>query len=187
MLCHKASEDVGVGGRQIWQPVPIDGIRVGNLLKPTFRIPNKSHSTCHPGPEIISDTSKDRDSATCHILTAIGSTALNNGIGPRITNSEAYPGLASGEQFARCRPIQAGVADNGVVPSLKRGCRWRTQLNGGAGQALSDVIIGITNNIEQQALHTERAKGLAGTAIQTNMQPALRQVFFSEPADNMRT
>ena len=93
---------------------------------------------------------------------------------PELRTREPLARLAGGEQLAGGRAVQAGVADDGVGLG-RRQVRRRPDDDGRARQALADIVVGLADQLDAQALDREGAEGLAGRALQLHRQVAGRQ------------
>ena len=165
-------------------PLVEHGIRVDVRGQRVLRIVHEGHAAGHAGGEVRADRPQDHRGAAGHVLAAVGAAALDHGEGVGIAHAEALAGLAGGEQAAGGRAVEHRVADNGV---LFRG-QWAgghgAHHDGAAREALADVVVGVAEDLELEALHGEGAERLPGRAAQAHGDvPGLQAGHAEAPGD----
>ncbi len=95
--------------------LPDERVRVHAQGEQILGIVYERHSTGKTSAEIVADSSQDHDRAAGHIFAAVGTAALDDRIGTGVPNCKPLPGLSGSEEFAVCRAIQYGIADDRVI------------------------------------------------------------------------
>src|SRR3546814_11578012 len=83
-------------------------------------------------------------------------TLFRSHLRPRIADGEAFARLTGGEKLARRCPVQNGVADNGVLLAFQRAAHHGLNRDDPARQTLADIIIGVAEDFEPDALAQKR-------------------------------
>src|SRR5690606_19410373 len=121
-------------------------------------IENEGHAAGHAGAEVRADWSQDHRGAAGHIFAAIRAAALDDDIRARIANRQAFAGLACRAQRARGCAIKNGVANDAVVLADERARHGGAYDDAAAREALADIVIGIAEDFERDALAEESAE-----------------------------
>src|SRR5262249_29739419 len=125
------------------------------MLELVPRVVDEGHAARHAGGEVVADIAEDHSDATCHVFDAVRAAAFDDGVSPRVANSEALAGLARGEESAARCAIENGVADDDVVLALEWARYHRAHDNRRAGEAFAHVVVGVAEELELDALHGE--------------------------------
>src|SRR5207247_10526057 len=141
----------------------------------------------HARAEVVADLAEHDDGAAGHVLARVVARALDDGGGARVPHAEALAAAAADEQGAAGRAIEAGVADEHGNILERRAGRGagvvvaRPDHDASAGHALADVIVGLADEIELDAVGEEGAEALPGRAgVADNGGAARRQLASLE-------
>ena len=92
-----------------------------------------------------------------------------------VTNAETFAGHAADVRLTAGRTIQRDVADDDVLVGLERRAGRRIQDQLAARQALAEIVVGVSFQIERHATRQERAEALARRALEPNLDLVLGQ------------
>src|SRR3546814_7307991 len=115
-----------------------------------------------------------------HIFAASRAAACDHHLRARMADGEAFARLTGGEKLARRCPVQNGVADNGVLLAFQRAAHHGLNRDDPARQTLADIIIGVAEDFEPDALAQKRAQRLARTTAQADMDMPVSQRGHAE-------
>ena len=158
------------------------------LMRPSswsLRVPDIGHAAAHAGGEVVADGAEQDGDAAGHVLAAVVAAALDHGDRTGVADGEALAGAAGGEELAGGGAVEAGVADDGVVgPDDRRGGQ-RADDDGAAGEALADIVVGVAEHLELEALDGEGAERLAGRAAQADGEVAGGELVHAVAAGDL--
>lgn len=141
-------------------------------------VPNPSDASAHAGRQVHADRAQDDDPATGHVLTAVVTGALDDGPCAGVAHGEALGRDASHEADAGSGAIEGCVSNDDVVfgneASLQRLGR-RVDGKGTATEALSEVVLGVALQLQEDALQGEGPEGLAGGPCELGVASACLQ------------
>ena len=95
-------------------------LRVNQRLGLAFWIIEERHAPRHSSPKVGPDAAQNYGNATGHILTTVGSAALNHHMRPRIAHSKAFTRPTGSKEIAVGRTIKHRVANDGIVRGNQR-------------------------------------------------------------------
>src|SRR3546814_19268974 len=107
------------------------------------------------------------DHRALHVLTPsfptrlssnLVAAALDPDMRARIPAREPLARLPRGIERARGRAVEHGVADDRVILALERRADHRAHRDDPARQPLADIIVGVAEHFERDALAQERAQ-----------------------------
>src|SRR3546814_10787278 len=162
------------------QTLPDDAFRICVSFEAAIDIQHESHAAGHASTEVSSGAAKDDRRPAGHIFAAIRAAAFDHHLRARIADGEAFARLTGGEKLARRCPVQNGVADNGVLLAFQRAAHHGLNRDDPARQTLADIIIGVAEDFEPDALAQKRAQRLARTTAQADMDMPVSQRGHAE-------
>ena len=116
----------------------------------------------HARPEVRADRSEDDDRAAGHVLAAVRADPLDHRLGAAVADGEAHPCPADEVEPSAGRPVQHGVAGDGLRRRVGREIRLRGDRDRAPGQPLRDIVIGLPDETQLHARPGKGAEGLAG-------------------------
>ena len=182
MLLDQAAQDtlpVGAGDTAGDHAV---GVEPG--VEPAVRVVDEGHAAGHAGREVEAHRPEDRDDAAGHVFAAVGPAAFDDRRRPRVADGEALAGKAGGEQPARRRAVEHGVADEGVAVRIGE-VRRRFDDDDGPGEPLADVVVGLAGDLEAQPLDREGAEALSGRSAELDREVSRRKPVEPEGPDHV--
>ena len=135
------------------------------------RIEQVGPAAGHPGPEVGTDRAQDDHDPAGHVFAAVRAEPLDDRLRAAVADGEAHPGPADEMESPCRRPEQAHVADQGGRGRVGDDLGLGTDDDRPARQALADVVVGLTHEVESKAAGQERPEALSGRAAQ--LEPEL--------------
>ena len=152
-----------------------------------FRVIKIRHTACHAGPKVGTNGPQNHSNTAGHILTPVRSAAFDDNFGTRIAHGKPLTGTSSGKQIAVRRTVKNRVPDDRIISSDKRRMHRRTHHNHAAGQAFTNVVIGIAGHFDLQTRGRKGTKRLASRSGQFDGQMIrLQRVAHPEVLHDMR-
>jgi hypothetical protein len=127
------------------------------------------------GGEIATGAPEHDDGPAGHVLAAMIAGALDDGRGAGIAHAKALAGDAAKIRLAGNRAVHHRIADDDVLVGLRRRLGIRIDDDPAARQALADIIVGCSLQLEADAAREECAEALTGDAIECDMYRVLGQ------------
>ena len=93
----------------------------------TLPIQYVGNAARHTGGKIATRLSQHDHAAARHVLTAVISHRLNDGLNAAVAHAKALASLAVDIRFAGRRSVKSHVADDDIVLRLKRRARGRVE------------------------------------------------------------
>src|SRR5438552_9043615 len=118
--------------------------------------------TRHPCDYIRARRAKNNNYPSSHILAGVLARAFDHGKSPTVAHSKSFAHTPGDIQFAAGCAIKDGVARDYVAPA--RGLLTCTNRNRAPAQALAQVIVGFSSEMEIQPGNQKCAEALAGAA-----------------------
>src|SRR3546814_2789881 len=106
--------------------------------------------------------------------------ALDADLRARVADRETLARLTRREQGARGRAIEDGVADDAVVLADERARHRRAHDDAAARQALADIVVGVAEHLQSDALAKKGAERLARSAAQAHLHMIVGEAFHPE-------
>mmetsp|Transcript_62362 Transcript_62362/g.174233 ORF Transcript_62362/g.174233 Transcript_62362/m.174233 type:complete len:1082 (+) Transcript_62362:2016-5261(+) len=141
-------------------------------------VPDPSDATAHAGGEVVANVAEDDDAAPRHVLAAMVPGAFHHGPSPRVAHGEALRGDTADEADAGGRAVERRVADDDVLLRLETcGQRrlGRVHDDGASAEALAEVVLRVSLQLQEDAAQREGPEGLAGGALELGVARARRQ------------
>ncbi len=123
----------------------------------------------HAGGEVAAGFTQDHYTASGHVFAAVVAGALDHGQGAGVADGEALAGHTLQIHFAAGGAVEADVADHDVLLGDEAGGARRVNDHLAAGEALAHVVAGVAFELEGDALGQEGAEGLAGRAVELDV------------------
>ncbi|TFA98676.1 hypothetical protein CCMA1212_009587 [Trichoderma ghanense] len=131
----------------------------------------------HARSKVAASAAQDDNSSTSHVLATVVTDALDNGRSAGVADGESLGSDTTEVADTTCRTVQADVADQDVLFSLEDGRTRRVDNQATTRQALADVVVGITLQLESDTWREERTKGLAGRALDVDVNSVKRETL----------
>ena len=145
------------------------------------------HAAAHAGGEIVADVAEDHAPRPPVMYSQpLSPQPSTTATAPELRTAKRSPARPGREQLAGGRAVQAGVADDHVLARDHRARHQRADHDGAAREALADVVVGVAEHLELQALHREGAERLAGRAAQAHRDLAGRQLVHAVAPGDVR-
>ncbi len=109
--------------------------------------------------------------------------ALHNGRSAGVAHAEALARHAVDERLAAGSAVQRHVADDDIVLMDKLAGLGRIHDDLPAGEALAEIVVGVTLQFQRQPLGDEGAEGLAAAAVALDRVGVITQAVAVEPGD----
>ena len=106
--------------------------------------------------------------------------------GARQSHRKALAGHAVEERLAGDRAVQRGIANDDVLGTGAAEVIGAAHDHASARQALARVVVGVAHQVERHAVRQERAKALAGGAVELDVDGVVRQAGVAETARDLR-
>ena len=98
------------------------------------------NTSTHPSRKITTCDAQDDNSAACHVLTPVITTALDDGMGPGIAHSESLGGNTANECLARRSAIKTNVSDD-VLVGFEGGLLWMINNQPTTRQSFANIVV----------------------------------------------
>src|SRR5690242_20026396 len=137
----------------------------------------------HSSGEVPAHGPQHHDRSGGHVLAAVVARALDDGDSPRVADGEPIAGAAGREERARGGAVERGVAENDLRVSVIGGRCFpeRPDHEVTARQALPDVVVRFTLELEAHAGHGKRPEALARAATEPQANPLRGELLASAP------
>src|SRR5262245_36716999 len=142
----------------------IDHGEVAAALELAVLVENIGDAARHAGGEISPGGPDHDDHASGHVLAAMVSGALDHGNRARVPHGKALAGDAAEIALPGNRAIEHGVAHDDRLLRHDARFRRRADDDASAGKTLADIVVGLTDKIEGDAMREPRAEALPGGA-----------------------
>lgn len=119
-------------------------------------------TTRHTGSEVAASAAKNDDAATSHVLATVVTNTLNDSGGTGVADGETLSSNTTEEGSTAGSTIQADVANENVLLSLEDGRARRVHDQATTRQALADIVVGITLELQGDTRSEESTEGLTG-------------------------
>ncbi len=149
--------------------------RVAALVERAVLVVDEGDAAAHAGGEIAAGAAEHDDRAAGHVLAAVIAGAFDDGRGAGIAHAKALAGDAAKIRLAGDRAVHHRIADDDVLVGLRRTLGIRIDDDAAARQALADVVVGRSLQLEADAAREECAEALAGGALERDMDRVLGQ------------
>jgi len=142
-------------------------------------IENVGDTSTHTSSEVATCDAENHNATTSHVLAAMITTSLNDGVRTRVTNCETLGGDTTDEGLSRSSTIQADVSDDDVLFGLERGLLGRVYDEATTREALPDVVIGVTLELNGDTRSKECTKRLASGTLHRDVDGVLGKTLFA--------
>src|SRR5690606_5922780 len=105
-----------------------------------------------------------------HVFAAMIAGAFDHRDGARVAHREPLSGDAVEISLAGDSAVKHGVADDDVIGRLAVDVAWLADDHTAARQALADIVVGIADEIERDAMNRPGAEALPGHALEADAQ-----------------
>ena len=112
-------------------------IEVGILIK------NISNTATHTCGKVFASLSKDNNSTTSHIFTAVVADTLSNSDCTRVSYAEAFTSNTADKCLTTCCTIMCDITDNDIFISFEVRTLWRINFKLTTRKTLTEVIVAI--------------------------------------------
>src|SRR5262249_1115884 len=123
-------------------------------------------ATRHAGRKVAARDTDHHHHATGHVFTAVVTGTLNHRHRARVAHGKALAGNAAEVALSRDRPVEHRVADNDALLGHNAGAGMGPHDQFAAGKSLADVVVGLTDEVERDAVCQPGAEALPGGAIE---------------------
>ena len=131
----------------------------------------------HAGGEIAASFADNHDLATGHVFTAVITDAFYHCARAAVSHTKTLTTHAPKIRLTRSRAVQRDIADQNIFFRHKgRGAR-RKDDEFAAGQALADIIVGVTFQTQRDTTRNKCRETLAGRAIEIDFDGVVRQTL----------
>src|SRR5690606_26487188 len=124
----------------------------------------------HPGREVAPGLAEDDDDAAGHVFAAVVAGALDHRDRARVAHREALARDAVEVGLAGDRAVEHGVADDDVVGRLAVDVSGLADDHAAAREALADVVVGVADEVERDAMDQPGTEALPGDALEADPQ-----------------
>ncbi len=145
----------------------------------TVGIPHEQLAAGHAGPDVAPDWTEHHDRTAGHVLAEMVAGPLHHCGGAGIAHGEALAGLTGDEQLSAGGTVEAGVAGQHRVAGVAGG---RADRGHATAQDLADIVVGLSCQVEVNAVDPEGAEALPGRAGQADPGGASRGVVVNPRA-----
>src|SRR5690348_505233 len=137
----------------------------------------------HSRGEVPADGPQHHDRSGSHVFTTVVARPLDDGHGPRVADGEPIASAAGREERARGGAVERGVAENDLRVSVIGGRCFpeRPDHEITARQALPDVVVRFTLELEAHAGHGKRPETLARAAAEPQADPLRGELLATAP------
>src|SRR5690554_1461604 len=153
--------------------------QVAAAAQAVVRVPYISYAAGHPGSKITASCSQHHNRAARHVFAAMIAGALHHSRGARVAHGKAFAGDAIEIGFSRQGAVQHRVAGNDVVGAEAAKVIGRANDDAAARQALADVIVGLADQVQCDAMGQESPEALSRRAVALDMYGVVRQAFMA--------
>lgn len=126
-------------------------------------------ATGHSGSEVFAGPSEDDDGSVGHVFAAMVADAFDDGGGTRVTDGESFAGAAVGEKVTAGSSVEAGISGDGVFGGFEAGVGGDAKDDLAGGHAFADVVVGLADEFEGDAIDEEGTEGLASGSVAGDM------------------
>src|SRR5205823_12172032 len=116
----------------------------------------------HAGGEIAPGLAEHHHDAAGHVFAAVVAGAFDHRDGARVAHREALAGDAAEIALALDGAVEHGVSDDDRFLGLEAAIGRRPNDNAAAREALADIVVGVTLELEGHAAREPGAEALAG-------------------------
>ena len=116
-------------------------------------------ATGHARAEVVAERAEDHDRSAGHVLARVVARALDHGGGAAVADAEPLPHPAGDEELPAGRAVEDGVAGQDRVAGV---VGRRAHDDAAAALALADVVLGLADELERDAVGEERTEALPG-------------------------
>ena len=163
-----------------------NALRIAALRKRSVFVIDISNTARHTGAEVSSDVTQNHHSASGHVFAAVIAAAFRNRCCAGKTNGKTLTGYAVKEGFTARSSVQNRVAGDDVFVASASEVGRAANNNASAGETLTDIIVGFTDQIQRHTVGQEGSEGLSGNAGQLNVQCVFGQTFGTPATNNFR-
>ncbi len=136
-------------------------------------------STAHTSSEVATSTTQDDDATTSHVLATVITGTLDDDIRIRVTNGETLGGDTTYERLSGGGTVEADVADDDVLFGLERRLLRRVDDETTTRETLSDVVIGVTLELDGDTGRREGTERLIRAATHADVDGIPRQTLLA--------
>jgi len=123
----------------------------------------------HASSEVATGAAQNDDTTASHVLATVVTDTLNDSGSTGVTDSKSLSSDTAEEASALGSTVQADVAHNDVLLGLEHGGAGRVNDQTTARQALANVVIGITLELQSNTRSKESTKGLTSGTLDVDV------------------
>src|SRR5690606_3418637 len=117
--------------------------------------------------------------ASRHVLAAVVTHALDDRVRARVADGEALGGDSAEVRLARDGAVEDDVSDEDVLLRHEGALLRRVDDDAPAGEALADVVVRVSLELERHALGEPSAEALAGRPIELEVDRVGREELLA--------
>ena len=151
-----------------------DHCRIAARCELGFRVPDIGDSTRHARSEIAPSLPQNHHCAAGHVFTTMIARTLYDGCGARIPNREPLASDPTEVGLALDRSVQHRIAHDDVLGRCPPKIARRSHDHATTRQSLTDIVVGLADQVHRHAPGQECAKALTRSPIQLNMNRVIR-------------
>ena len=143
-------------------------------------------TAAHTCSEVLADRSKNCNTSTGHVFTAVISDTFCDCHCTRITDTETLSGESVDKCLTICRTIKCHITDDHIFIVAIGNFLWREYHKLTTGQTFSEIVVAVTGQFQCQSLRNKCTKALSSGTFTVDHKMILRQ-SFRIMSGNLRT
>ena len=166
----------------------LDHVFVDPAVEAVVPVQDIGDAAAHAGRKVLARAAKKHRSAACHIFQAMVAAAFRHSGGAGVPDAETLTGHAANIGCAGSRPVQGHVADDTVFRGFEPAAFRRAHDQSASREPLAEAIIGVSPELDGQAVGNESPERLAAASFTMNQEAVRGQIFAAAAvsADDFR-
>ena len=168
------------GNVVVGERIEIDHLRIAAVFNEVTRfVEYVGDASAHTGSKIAAGRAEDDHASAGHVFTTVVADAFHDGMYTAVADAESFAGPAADVGFAFDRAVECDVADQNVVFRDEGGVFRRPDDEFCAGEAFTEVVVGIADDAEGDPFRAESAEALSSRAGRMNGDPVFGQAALA--------
>merc|ERR1719291_353078 len=126
-------------------PLHLDNLSIHLLFEAIIWIVKVSNTTCHTSAHISTNSAKNHNDTTSHVLTDVITAAFYYSLYTTISHAEALSSSAVGIKLSTGRSVQTSITNNARFTWNKASTFIRNHNNFSSMHSFSDIVISFAN------------------------------------------
>jgi hypothetical protein len=148
-------------------------------------VENVGNTSRHTGSEVATSRSENENTTTSHVLATVVTNTLNNGCSTGVAHTETLSSNATEEASTLSGTVQADVTNQNVLLGTVDRSAWGVDDQTTTGQALTNVVVGVTLELESDTGRKESTEGLTSGTTDVDVNGILGQSSLAVTPANL--